>query len=83
MIHKSPAVLSKIAHTHDGITAEEVDEAGVLTPVEQSWWEHDENRGWRLFVVGTTARARRLLLVLYPVDESDGVWNLGTAIRDD
>ncbi|HXH57006.1 hypothetical protein [Iamia sp.] len=83
VVAKSERVLEKVAHKHDGITPWEVDEAVVRTPVEASRWVHDDERGWRLKVAGRTAAGRRLLVVLYPVDEDDGVWRLGTAIRDD
>jgi hypothetical protein len=85
-VHKSSSVIDKLLDpSHLGITEWEVDEAVILTPVTNSWWDYDPDpaRGWRLMVVGTTAANRRLLVVLYPLDETDGTWSLGTAIRDD
>jgi hypothetical protein len=34
-------------------------------------------------VTAKTYVGRRLLVVLYPVDESEGTWRLGTAMDDD
>lgn len=85
-VYKSASITDKLLDgRHGGITVWEVDEAVVLTPVIDSWWDYDPDpaRGWRLMVVGTTEARRRLLVVLYPVDENDGTWSLGTAIRDD
>jgi hypothetical protein len=57
----------------------------ILTEVESSvWdWHPDAARGWRLLVTAKTYVGRRLLVVLYPVDESEGTWRLGTAMDDD
>lgn len=59
----------------------EVIEAVQLTDVDDSWWDSDNDRGERLMVVGRTYAGRTLYVVLYPVDEDDGTWTLGTAIR--
>jgi hypothetical protein len=71
----------KIHMKHD-VTEVEVREAVVLCDVESSEWSWDErpDRGWRLLVTGRTYAGRRLFVVLYPVDENDGVWRLGTAM---
>lgn len=82
VVRKSDAVLEKIA-TRRGITPWEVDEAVVLCDVLASAWDYDADRGWRLLVTGTTAEGRVLYVVLYAVDEDDGTWNLGTAIRQE
>lgn len=63
VVHKSHRVLSKLSH-RKGIIASDVDEAVCPTAVETSWWVHDEERGWRLKVVGRTAAGRQLLVVL-------------------
>jgi hypothetical protein len=34
-------------------------------------------------VTAKTYVGRRLLVVLYPVDEAEGTWRLGTAMDDD
>ena len=34
-------------------------------------------------VIGITEAQRQLLVVLFPVDEAEGIWRLGTAIRDE
>jgi hypothetical protein len=77
----SDSLREKINKKHD-VTEAEVHEATVLCEVESSQWSWDErpDRGWRLLVTGRTYTGRRLFVVLYPVDEDDGVWRLGTAM---
>lgn len=72
-------------HAKHGVTEAEVHEAVVLCDVESSEWSWDDqpDRGWRLLVTGRTYTGRRLFIVLYPVDEDDGVWRLGTAMPPD
>lgn len=63
------------------MTEQHVREALVLTQLQREGWDYGgEERGWRLLVTGTTADKRRLNAVLYPADEQDGVWWLGTAM---
>lgn len=76
------AKMSLIAAEHQ-VSLAEVREAVVLTPVENSTWDYHPERGWRLYVTGTTYPGRRLFVVLFPVDEADGVWRLGTAMGAD
>lgn len=80
----SESLRKKIHMKHD-VTEVEVHEAVVLCDVESSVWSWDErpDRGWRLLVTGRTYTGRRLFVVLYPVDEDDGVWRLGTAMPAD
>ncbi|MGH3973777.1 MAG: hypothetical protein ACRDS9_10700 [Pseudonocardiaceae bacterium] len=80
----SSALIAKIQSKHD-VTLDEVREAIILTEVESSVWDWDADpaRGWRLLVTATTYVGRRLLVVLYPVDASEGIWRLGTAMPDD
>lgn len=80
----SASLREKIHIKHD-VTEVEVREAVVLCDVESSKWSWDErpDRGWRLLVTGRTYADRRLFVVLYPVDEDDGVWRLGTAMPAD
>jgi hypothetical protein len=75
----SPTVRAKLATKHQ-VTEQDVSEALVLTPLERAGWEHHRERGWRLLVTGKTADGRRLNAVLYPADEPDGTWWLGTAM---
>lgn len=84
LVTPSPALVDKIHQKHD-VTLDEVREAVILTEVERSgWdWDPDPSRGWRLIVIGTTYAGRRLFVVLYPVDQGEGVWRLGTALPDD
>jgi hypothetical protein len=49
--------------------------------VIDSYWVHDEDRGWRLYVSGYTDSGAVLIVVLYPTGRS-GYWNLGTARRE-
>lgn len=78
------AKMAEIAARHQ-VTLDEVREAVIYTDVEESGWDYDPDpkRGWRLLVVGTTYTGRRLLVVLFPVDEPEGIWRLGTAMPDE
>lgn len=84
LLPPSVALVDKINQKH-GVTLAEVREAVILTEVESSVWDWDDDpaRGWRLLVTATTYVGRRLLVVLYPVDEAEGIWRLGTAMGDD
>lgn len=78
VIHISGAVEAKLATKHN-VTAAEVREACVLTRLERAVW-HEGDRARRLLATGTTGDGRRLNVVLYPADERDGTWWLGTAM---
>ena len=75
----SRAVAAKLAEKHN-VTEQDVRDALVLTRLERAGWDHDHDKGWRLLVTGTTFEGRRLNAVLYPADEHDGTWWLGTAM---
>lgn len=60
----------------------EVDEALVFTRLVRARWHYHPEHGRRLLVTGTTYARRRLNAVLYPADESEGVWWLGTAMYE-
>jgi len=64
------------------VALDQVREAVVLTPVRSSGWDLDPVRGARLLVAGTTYEGHVLNVVLYPVDEDEGIWDLGTAMRE-
>lgn len=83
LLPPSSSLIDKLHRKH-GVTLDEVREAVILTDVRSSvWdWHPDPARGWRLLVTGTTYAGRGLLVVLYPVDEQDGTWRLGTAMDD-
>jgi hypothetical protein len=72
-------VAAKLASKHN-VTEQDVREALVLTRLERAGWDYDYQKGWRLLATGTTADKRRLNAVLYPADERDGTWWLGTAM---
>ncbi len=80
-IRISDAVATKIGLKH-GVAVHEVREAFILTSLERAVWDFDVDRGWRVLATGSTAGSpsRRLNAVLYPVDEDDGIWRLGTAM---
>ncbi|HEV7828160.1 MAG TPA: hypothetical protein VGP04_04770 [Pseudonocardiaceae bacterium] len=84
LLPPSAELIDKIHRKHD-VTLDEIREAVILTDVESSvWdWHSDPARGWRLLVTAKTYVGRRLLVVLYPVDEAEGMWRLGTAMDDD
>lgn len=78
----SDAMAIKIGDARHGhLTRAEVREAVEVTRVDNSWWDDDPDRGLRLMVMGRTAEGHSVWVVLYPEDEEDGTWNLGTAMR--
>lgn len=76
-----PAVAEKIGSKH-GLSEQDVRDA-VQWParvLQASWLEPpDDPRGPRLVVKGLTGTGRLIKVVLYPVDQTDGIWRLGTA----
>ncbi len=79
----SPAVLEKINSLH-GVTLDEVREAALYParPIRVSRLEptHDDPRAPRVVMESLTMLGRRIRIVLYPVDEREGTWRLGTAV---
>lgn len=65
------------------MTERDIREAFVLARLKRAGWEHDPLRGWRVLATGTTYDGRRLNAVLYPANEQDGTWWLGTAMWAD
>ena len=80
----SDELRQKLHEKHD-VTEHEIREAVILCEVEGSAWSYDPDpqRGWRLLVTASTYRGRRLFVVLYPVDELEGIWRIGTAMDSD
>jgi uncharacterized DUF497 family protein len=76
----SAKVLEKINSKH-GVSLHEVYEA-VMYPARltRATWVYDVERGSRLAAEGVTLSGRVVRVVLYPVDEQDGTWRLGTAV---
>jgi len=74
-----PATATKIRNKQN-VTPADVREAVILCAVARSGWDHHLERGWRLLVTGTVGSGRLLNVVLYPVDQDDGRWRLGTAM---
>lgn len=64
-----------------GVTYEEACEAVRLGSYERAGWRQDSTYGRRLFVVGQTESGSRLLVILEPIDISDGRWKLKSAWR--
>lgn len=62
-----------------GVTLDEVEQ--VLEPPYQAKWIFDEARGQRLAVLGTTETGRRLQVILFPVYEAQGRFELRTAFE--
>lgn len=79
-VRVSDAIAAKLAAKHPPVTVTEVREALVFTRLVRAWWHEHPERGRRLLVIGTTYGGRRLQAVLYPLDEEDGTWFLGTAM---
>lgn len=78
----SAAVRAKLAAKHPPVTEAEVREALILTRLVRAGWDDHPERGRRLLVIGTTYAGRTLKAVLYPADEQDGTWWLGTAMYE-
>lgn len=72
----SPWVLAKINGKH-GVTRQDVEDA--CRDYAKATWIFDEDRGWRLLVLGATSTGGKLRVILYPVDTATGTFNLGTA----
>lgn len=64
-----------------GISPDDVRSA-VQVPArhESARWLDDE-RGPRVLAIGRDATGRRIKVILYPVDTSDGTWRLATAFH--
>ncbi|WP_305784178.1 hypothetical protein [Symbioplanes lichenis] len=77
-IRISAPIERKIKVKHN-VTPEKVREALVLRTDITAGWENHEQHGRRVVALGHTAVQRPILAALYPVDPSDGVWNLMTA----
>ena len=81
-IECSPAVAERISSKH-GISLQDVRDA-VQWPARPlraaRLGEEIDRRGPRLAAEGLTASGRILKVVLYPVDEAEGTWRLGTAV---
>jgi hypothetical protein len=79
----SDSVREKINSKH-GITLDEVREAFMYPArperVSRLTSTHEDPRAPRIAVQGSTLRGRRIQAVLYPVDEGNGIWRLGTAV---
>lgn len=76
----SSAVLAKINQKHN-VTLEEVREAALLGAADQVAWHNHPERGWRLLVKGKTADGQPLNIVLYPDENDEERFYLGTAMR--
>lgn len=63
------------------VTSDEVREAVVPDSYEEARWEDHPQHGRRLLVIGRTYAGKRLKVVLEPVDQTDGVWLLRTAMH--
>lgn len=82
LIECSLQVEQKINSKH-GVTLLEVREAvqWPSRPLRVTRLDGETDpRGPRLALRGITAAGRVLNIVLYPVDEKDGTWRLGTAV---
>jgi uncharacterized DUF497 family protein len=69
---------AKINEKHQ-VTGDEVRETFVMQPDVSGNWEEHGHYGRRYVAIGLTYTGRPMIAWFYPVDESDGVWSLGTA----
>lgn len=77
-IYCPPEVEQKIKTKHN-LTLVEVREAALRSP--ETRWDDQEQYGLRLLVWGNTYGGRRIMAILKPLDETDGTWELRTAIE--
>lgn len=71
-------VALKLGSKH-GVSAWEVEEACLFGAHREARWHEHPTFGRRLLVRGETYAGRRILAILSPIDESDGVWECRTA----
>lgn len=67
--------------TKHGVTPEEVGEAVQFGGYIEAGWHRHPKYGRRLLVLGDTYQRKRLLVVLKPYNEDDGIWDCKTARR--
>jgi hypothetical protein len=79
VVNASQNVLANIYEKHQ-ITYDEVKEAVVLQSNLDARWVSDTRRGLRLYVKARTFSGRSLNVVLYPIDQVEGMWGLATAM---
>ncbi len=58
------------------VDAWEVEDVVFDDPEAEAWWASDRKHGRRLMIVGRTRGARRLLVILQPVNRRQGIWSL-------
>ncbi|GIH91919.1 hypothetical protein ACFFMN_34070 [Planobispora siamensis] len=77
-LNVSERTAEKIQHLHR-LTEDEVRDAVVCTENLTYTWDDDPERGLRA-IVETHIRSRKVLIVLYPADDSfEDEYNLGSA----
>lgn len=75
-----PDVAEKIKSKHD-VTPDDVREAICWGAADEVGWHDHEVHGRRLLAVGTPYhRSYRIIVVLVPVDRTDGRWRCKTAM---
>jgi hypothetical protein len=77
-VYISPAMRAKINDPNHRLTVDDVLHACWHRKFTR--WIYDEERGWRLYIEGTTEFGKPVIVVLYPTTEP-GLWNFGTAKR--
>lgn len=79
-IEITPEVEQKIQVKHR-VSRSEVDEAVKYGHYRDARWHEHDVYGERLLVRGSTDADVELLVVLKPVDQSEGIWECKTARR--
>jgi hypothetical protein len=72
------SVEMKIREKHQ-VTGDEVREAVQWPARAQAGWEDHPEHGLRVLALGQSYAGRVILVVLQPVDPTDGYWRLRTA----
>lgn len=76
----TPEIEDKLAVKH-GLRAAEVEEAVTLGAYTEARWHTHAVYGERLIARGRTLEGVELLVILKPVDLTDGIWECRTARR--
>lgn len=75
-----PATAAKIRRKHN-VEPYEIDEAVRLGAARYAKWHNHAVYGRRLLVHGVTYVGRPLMVILEPVDRTDGIWECKTAME--
>lgn len=79
-IRVSPSVETKINAKHH-VTFDQVKEAVLCGAASEARWAEDPDGKPKLVARGRSGDGRNLMVILFPVDVTDGIWRLATALE--